>query len=184
MSRQPTLFDQTPDPWAYDPWAYDPWATPTGSTGKPPRRIRKPMWLDRFCDGSPDRLTPARCACGQWVISERRGIWANWDPGVVTGLQVRVALICGRPLCAVAWHSVFHRAVLRESLRPVESGHYLCLHECGKPPLSDRKPDMTDTAPVLGVSVGYDPPPITDTQLTEFERIWAMPVNQLPKGQS
>ncbi|KAA8832595.1 hypothetical protein [Bifidobacterium tissieri] len=142
---------------------------------------RRPAWLTRFCKGSPDRLTPVQCACGQWVISERNTIWVSWDPFVLTGRDITIALILHRPLCRVEWDPLLGRAILRTVLEPKPDDHCLCAHECGKPPLGHGQPAMSTVRPVYGVSRGYSPPEINAADLAEFTRIWATPYDQLPE---
>lgn len=60
-------------------------------------RERKPPWLRLLApDGNIAQLEAAVCGtCGRWVLRCRQGVWEAWDPGVIQGDDLTVAIILG-----------------------------------------------------------------------------------------
>lgn len=103
---------------------------------------RKPAWLHRLCaDGSGAQLRDVLCAgCGHYVCQCRDGVWESYDPGIVSGDDLPVAIVLRRPLTRIVRHSDSTFG-LRDvcgvhGLDP--AGEYLAGHVCGLMPVSTR----------------------------------------------
>lgn len=110
--------------------------------GKIKPRERKPSWLHRLCaDGAGAMLHDVLCeGCGRYVCQCRDGVWEAWDPGVVSGGDLPVAIVLRRPLTRIVRHPDG-----QISLRDVcgvhgldLQGEYLTGHCCGLTPVSTR----------------------------------------------
>lgn len=75
-----------------------------GVTVKP--KERKPPWLHRLCtDGAGAMLHDVLCeGCGRYICQCRDGVWETWDPGVVSGDDLPVAIVLRRPLTRLVRH--------------------------------------------------------------------------------
>lgn len=108
--------------------------------GKIKPRERKPSWLHRLCaDGAGAMLRDVLCeGCGRYVCQCRDGVWETWDPGIVAGDDLPVAIVLKRPLTRIIRHSdstIGLRDVCGvQGLDP--QGEYLAGHCCGLLPVS------------------------------------------------
>ena len=135
-------------------------------------RPRKPSWLHAFCTHMPNsgQLKDMRCSCSQWVVSQRDGIWTSWDPGLVTGNDVTVAVILDRRLARIQWQPLGDPTLMTVGERLDPAAMYLAEHICRCAPVSmEPIPHPTHPRPPGGA---WRHPPVSDQQLREFENIW------------
>jgi hypothetical protein len=147
-------------------------------------RERKPSWLRILCP--PDnlaKLEARRCkGCDRWTVSSRQGVlWESWDPGIVSGNDLAVAIILERPLTRIIWTSALEQAHLQTVSGPygiMPDGQYLAMHDCQLAPISTQpyKPPSKERKP--GKSWGKDIQ-LTDKEIKTFETIWNMPLSEL-----
>lgn len=143
------------------------------------RRERKPAWLRTFAPaGNLACLTPVACAgCGLWVIEDRETVWERWDAGVLTGDDLTVAIILGRPLARIRWDGMLGQPFLTmvAGCYGIDAGGvYLAGHECGLARISVKpfKPPRRPRPP--GAQWGA---PVSDVQVREFECVWHLPLH-------
>ena len=132
---------------------------------------RKPGWLHAFCSTPPmaGRLFDRRCQCGRWIVSQRDGVWDEWDAGLITGDDIMVAIILGRRLALIRWMP-FGDAMLMpvgEHLDP--TGRYLSAHDCRMTPISVTpvKPPRRPRQPT-----SWRGPHLTDEEISKTMSIW------------
>lgn len=146
-------------------------------------RERKPPWLRLLApDGNIAQLEAAVCGtCGRWVLRCRQGVWESWDPGVIQGDDLTVAIILGVRLtrlktvygmCGPTLIDVCGERGIRSD------GQYLAEHRCGFAPVSltPYKPAAKARQPGKPWASGIK---LTEEDVREFERIWNMPVKEL-----
>ncbi len=103
-------------------------------------RERKPSGLHRLCaDGAGAMLHDVLCeGCGRYVCQCRDGVWETWDPGVVSGGDLPVAIVLRRPLTRIVRHPdgqiSLHDVCGVQGLEL--QGEYLAGHCCGLLPVS------------------------------------------------
>ena len=103
-------------------------------------RERKPSGLHRLCaDGAGAMLHDVLCeGCGRYVCQCRDGVWEAWDPGVVSGGDLPVAIVLRRPLTRIVRHPdgqiSLHDVCGVQGLEL--QGEYLAGHCCGLLPVS------------------------------------------------
>ena len=143
---------------------------------------RKPSWMRLICaPGNPAHLKPRKCdGCGQWTITCENGVWESYDPGIITGTDTLVAVILGLPLTRMDWDPLLRHAVLideRTSERLDPTAAYLAPHRCGHAPVSLRpfRPPRRN-APRNTWTSDHEPTP---EEISEFDRIWRMPLTEL-----
>lgn len=99
---------------------------------------RKPSWLHAMClAGEAAQLVDVLCpGCRRYVCRCRDGVWESYDPGVISGEDITVALILRRPLSRII------RRGATFTLRDVcgthgldPDGEYLAVHTCGLAPV-------------------------------------------------
>lgn len=141
----------------------------------------KPPWLRLMVPpGNMSRLEADICGgCSHWILRCKQGVWESWDPGVITGDDLTVAIILGRRLTRLepVYGSTAPRLIDvcgERGIRP--DAQYLAEHRCGLMPVSrrpyrPRKTSRTSKPWDAGVTV-------SDADIREFERIWNTPLRR------
>lgn len=149
----------------------------------------KPSWLRILCPpGNLAKLEARRCeGCGRWTVSSRQGVWESWDPGIISGDDLTIAIILERPLTRIIWTPGLEQAHLQTVSGPygiTPDGRYLAVHDCRLAPISTQpyKPPSKERKP--GKPWGKDIQ-LTDKEIRTFETVWNMPLSELkqPKPQ-
>lgn len=90
--------------------------------------------------GNTQGYAARRCECGRWVLQTRdRCQWQDWNPGVITGDDLAVAIICRRVLTRLTPTSgapVLADVWLGAGI--TSDGQYLEQHDCMLAPISER----------------------------------------------
>lgn len=143
---------------------------------------RKPAWLRTvFPTNGENGLTIRPCgSCGRYIIEDRTSVWEQYDINSISGHDLTIAVILGRPLCRLDWTHGMHtphlvRVCGTHGLDP--TSQYVATHDCRcgrigntpiRPPRKHRPPGKPWGGP--------DPTP---QETREFERIWNTPFEQL-----
>lgn len=125
---------------------------------------KKSAWLSKITTkDNPGGLIAAVCeTCRLWVIETRDNCeWAKWDAGVISGDDITIAIILGKPLAHIEAVPCTGQASLRTVLGPIgldPGGQYLALHECFHGRISDRPwtPPKRPKQPSLAFLKAYD----------------------------
>lgn len=144
---------------------------------------RKPSWLRILCPpGNLAKLEARRCeGCGRWTVSSRQGVWESWDPGIVSGDDLTIAIILQRPLTRIIWTPGLDQARLEDVSGPygiTTDGKYLSLHDCQLAPISNQpfKPPRQTRKKHNPFSNSIR---LTDKEIKTFETIWNTPLSEL-----
>ncbi|MDF7641739.1 hypothetical protein PT279_09100 [Bifidobacterium sp. ESL0784] len=149
-------------------------------------REPKPSWLRILCPpGNLAKLEAQRCeGCSRWVVSCRQGVWESWDPGIITGQNLTIAIILQRPLTRIQWIPGLRQAQLedvsgRYGITP--DGQYLSLHDCQLAPISHTpyKPLRQQRKPGKPFPTNIK---LTKQEIKTFERIWNTPTSELKQA--
>lgn len=142
----------------------------------------KPSWLRLIAQpGNFSKLESDICGgCSHWILRCKQGVWESWDPGVVTGDDLAVAIILGRRLTRLEpiYGSTTPRLIDVCGERGIKpDGRYLAEHRCWTEPIS-RRPYKPPQSAARQSQWGKDIK-LTDEELQEFKRIWNTPIRRL-----
>lgn len=100
-----------------------------------------PKWVTDACTQLFGKLTATLCdRCGKPIIQDRETIWEEYDPYVVCGKQIMIAIILKRTLMRLEPASWSYRIVSTWHETGISAdGLYMTMHECGKPLISQQK---------------------------------------------
>ena len=145
---------------------------------------RRPSWLHLVCTpGNLAHLKARRCdGCAQWTLTCETDVWESYDPGVITGDDLTVAVILDRPLTRIEWFPELEQArLVNESMsRTLDpEATYLTLHRCGHTPIS-LTPFKPPKKAIRENTWESDAEP-TIEDIRTFERVWKTPLSRLEK---
>lgn len=134
----------------------------------------KPPWLRLLCPpGNTSRLEADVCGgCSHWIIRCKQGVWESYDPGIIQGDDIAVAIILGRRLIRLdpVPGTGAPRIIDVWGARGIKpDGRYLGAHTCGLAPVSKRpyKPPKRQQR-----CAAWHGPRLTEQEIQEFARIW------------
>lgn len=146
-------------------------------------RERKPPWLKLLApDGNTAQLEAAICGtCSRWMLRCKQGVWESWDPGIIQGDDLAVAIILGVRLTRLKTVYGMRGPTLidvcgERGIMP--DAQYLAEHRCWFTPISlmPYKPAAKVRQPGKPWASGIK---LSEDDIREFERIWNMPMKEL-----
>lgn len=143
---------------------------------------RKPPWLRLLApDGNIAQLEAAICGtCGRWVLRCRQGVWEVWDPGVIQGDDLTVAIILGVRLTRLKTVYGMRGPTLIDVCGEcgiMPDAQYLAEHRCWFAPVG-RTP-YKPAAKARQPGKPWGGPKLSKQEIAEFKRIWNMPYSRL-----